>query len=119
MSELRDMAAALKSISDSLTSIESCMAETVANGVQLREGMHDLRNKLQVELLDKGKTERSVEVIQAWLGDFGKKLGELTDDVSNWRSRFEQLADDVTQGFRRDRAAIRSLRGDDDETTQA
>lgn len=111
MSELRDLAAALKSMSDSLTSIESCMAEQVVNGVQLREGMHDLRNKLQGVLLEKGRTERAVEQIETWIGDFGRKLHETTTNVANVRNRVELLADQVTAGFRDDRREIRDLKG--------
>lgn len=47
MSELRDLAAALSAISKSLSAIEEHTARDVANGEQLRLGMHDLRNQMQ------------------------------------------------------------------------
>jgi hypothetical protein len=116
VSELRDVAAALKSIGDSLTSIETCLAEGVVNGVQIRESLHDLRNKLHAELVERDRVDRSVTQIETWLGDYGKKLAVLMDKVGLWESRFEQLADEVTQGFRRDRAEIRRLKGQDEVT---
>lgn len=118
MSDLRDLAAALSAISTSLTSIEGHVAEQVANGEQLRLGMHDLRSKVHASLLQREEADRNVEQIQTWLGDYGKKLGALSDSVGVVRARVETLADDVVQGFRADRAKLRDLAGQD-EVTQA
>jgi chromosome segregation ATPase len=119
MSELRDLADALGAISKSLTSIEAHVAQQVADARQLRDGMHDLRNKLQVVLTEKSRTERAVEQIEVWIGSFGKGLAAVTRDVGTARARIETLADEVTRGFREDRAAIAELGGEQDETTQA
>jgi chromosome segregation ATPase len=120
VSELRDLAAALGAISKSLTSIEAHVAQQVADARQLRNGMHDLRNKLQMVLLEKSRTDRAVEQIEVWIGSFGAKLAETTANVGAVRARVEVLADEVTRGFREDRAAIGELQGHtQDETTQA
>jgi chromosome segregation ATPase len=118
VSELRDLADALGAISKSLTSIEAHVAQGVADSRQLRESMHDLRNKMQVALIEKSRTERAVEQIEVWIGSFGAKLTSVTRDVATARSRIETLADEVTRGFREDRSRIGSLEGAD-EVTQA
>lgn len=78
MSELRDLAAALSTISQSLVSIEAHTAQSVANGTQLREGFHDLRGQLQTLLLERDGNQRAIRQIETWMGDFSTKLGTLT-----------------------------------------
>lgn len=108
MSELRDLAAVMRSLHNSLTSIENHVANQDANGAQLRLGLHDLRDKLHSRGLEEEERARetasAIKQIQVWMGSFSDRL--------------RQLADDVTAGFRQDRASLRALKGDEDETTQ-
>lgn len=83
VSELRDLAAALSAVSKSLTSIENHVAEQNANCVQLRQGLHELRNQLQADAIERGEREKAIEQVQTWMGDFSRKLGEVHEMVTN------------------------------------
>ncbi len=90
MSELRDMAAALAAISKSLSAIEEHTARAVANGEQLRIGMHDLRNEMQKMTTFMGLIEHrlaedaraqemildSVEALQSTMAEHRREIGK-------------------------------------------
>jgi hypothetical protein len=109
MSELRDLAAALGTISASLVSIEAHTAQAVANGEQLREGMHDLRNKLQAVLTERDGTERAIAQIQTWMADFSRQLGTLTSQQTVQQNG-------LLEGLRTVRHRLDELEGKDEAT---
>ena len=111
MSDLRDLTNALAAISKSLTSIETHVADQNANCAQLRLGLHDLRNTLQTQEMERGEREKALAQIQTWMGSFSKKQAELSDSISNLQST-------VHDGFRSDHRRLRALESDD-EATQA
>lgn len=100
MSELRDLAAALRAISDSLTSIEAHVANQDANCVQLREGMHDLRNVIQKSMLESTGREKALAQVQSWMGDFSKKLSETHDAVSTLQVTMSDHRREIGQRIR-------------------
>lgn len=83
MSDLRDLTNALATISKSLTSIENHVANLDAHGTQLREGLHSLRNALQVSGYERDRLELSLKTVQSWMGDFSHKQAEIHDMVTN------------------------------------
>lgn len=83
MSELRDLTAALQSISNSLTSVEHCLAEVVANGTQERLSLHALRGTLHEWGMLQEERDRAVKQVQAFMGDFSHRQVELHDMVVN------------------------------------
>lgn len=110
MSELRDLADALSAIGKSLSSIEEHVAKEVANGEQLRIGMHELRNSIQAVLLERDGTDRAIVQIQTWMGDFSTKLGTLTT-----QQELQQTG--LLKGLRDVRGRLDVLESQD-ETTQ-
>lgn len=116
MSDLRDVTGALVAFSASLTTIENHLADIVANTAQHRENMHGLRGQLQESLSRREEADRVLAIVEKWVPDFGKKLGAVSDTVGELKGQFDRLSDDVVQGFRKDRAEIRKLRGEDEIT---
>lgn len=117
MSELRDLADAFSAISKSLSSIEEHVANTVANGEQLRIGMHDLRNQVQAALLDSGEKQRAIEQVNLFMGEFSRKLGTLESQ----QGLIQQGLTETFRGFRKRLSDVEARqRGEEpDEVTQA
>jgi hypothetical protein len=111
MSDLRDLTNALAAISASLTSIEGHVASQNANCEQLRLGLHDLRNSLQVSNLERDRATLAIRQVQTWMGDFSRKQSEIHEMVTN-------VQQNVHDGHRALNARIRALEPDE-EVTQA
>lgn len=117
MSELRDLAAALSAISNSLGAIEEHVAKGVANGEQLRLGMHDLRNQVQTAILDGAVKGRSIEQVNLFMAEFSRKLVTLESQ----QGLIQQGLTDTFRGFRKRLNDVEARqRGEEpDEVTQA
>jgi regulator of replication initiation timing len=100
VSELRDMAAALSTLSKSLSSIEEHLAKQVANGEQLRIGMHDLRGEVQKVLLDRSANEIAVKQIQTWMGDFSRKQLEISEGLAGMQTNLQEHRREINKRIR-------------------
>lgn len=109
MSDLRDLTNALQTFSDRLTAIEECLAETAENGVQHREGLHDLRGKLQTSNLERDRSTLAIRQVQEWMGDFSHKQTEIHDMVTNLQSTRQSDIKDIGR-------RLRALEADDEAT---
>jgi len=111
MSELRDHAAVLRAIHQSLTSIENHVANQDGHLEQMRLGLHDLRDTIHMKDSVADLQMKGLKQIQVWMGDFSTTMATL-------KTMVESLQASVTQGFRDDRRRLRALEGSAEETTQ-
>jgi len=110
MSDLRDITNALSVIGASLTSIEEHVAQQDSSSEQLRLGLHELRNVLQVSSLDRDQHRLQMDQIQKWMGAFARKQDEIHEMVTNIQTNLHDSSRAISQ-------RMRALE-DSDEVTQ-
>lgn len=111
MSDLRDITSALAAIGQSLTSIEAHVANQDAHGVQLREGLSELRSAIQTSNLERDRHVLQLRQVHTWMGDFSRKQAEIHEMVTNVQANLQ----DASTSFNR---RLRALEPED-EVTQA
>jgi hypothetical protein len=95
-----------------MTAMEDCLAEVIANGTQAREGLHDLRSKLQVQASEYELQEQAVKQVQKWMGGFSGKLDEVHEMVTNLQATRQSDVKETTRRLR----ALESISSTDEVT---
>lgn len=98
MSELRDLAAALRAFDKRLTSVEDCLLVLVRNSEQQAEWRHAQRNAAQVERGEREARQRSLAQLQEFQGALWNYLGKLDEKLE---ALSKTRHDDVTELKRR------------------
>jgi uncharacterized FlaG/YvyC family protein len=83
MSELRDLTAALRAVSNRITSVENCMLVLVRNSEQEAEWRHQQRNREMMAVGEREAQERATQQVQEACGAISHKLFELVERFDN------------------------------------
>lgn len=83
MSELRDIAEALRSFGNRLTSVEDCLVILVRDSQQQSEWRHDQKGRAMSEDLLQEEREKALKQVQITCGSISHRLAEVVERLDN------------------------------------